>query len=25
VQWQKFHHDQWNTGNLSVPLAHVMR
>jgi hypothetical protein len=20
VQWQKFHHDQWNTGNFSLPL-----
>ncbi len=21
VQWQKFHHDQWNTGNFSLPLV----
>lgn len=20
IQWQKFHHDQWNTGNFSTPL-----
>jgi hypothetical protein len=25
VQWQKFHHDQWNTGNFSVPLAELLR
>jgi len=20
VQWQKYHHDQWNTGNVHTPL-----
>ncbi|NIO07977.1 MAG: hypothetical protein GTO40_08235 [Deltaproteobacteria bacterium] len=21
VQWQTFHHDQWNTGNFNLPLV----